>query len=318
MNYIKKIILLKQTNMGKERGVDVSGVCRLECEDELATISLSLLNAPFTSSSEYFCAILLENNCIEIFSLGKKAGSHIKTFSTKNAFKDIAVGIFLCDRDSKALISFGVEGNITEKETLKSFLLYDSESIKENLLKYDDEAVATENYYSLEEDIDKKVSIINGWDNERKDEDFIKHYESQEKEKGCASSSNTLQDEKCVKKGKCYSKEYPYYLDAKGELEELFLKFPSDESLSSTLPNGRFCKITYAEGKHYLVGTLTERGEVKYVCYGVPMEYSNEPPKRLKDYCSFIPLSFFDMQGKGVWMMFQDATTGECVKKEKA
>ena len=64
-----------------------------------------------------------------------------------------------------------------------------------------------------------------------------------------------------------------------------------------------------------IVGLVKEGGKEKYICYGVPAVYSKEPPKELKGFCSFIPLSVFDMKGDGYWMMFQDAVTGECIKK---
>ena len=49
----------------------------------------------------------------------------------------------------------------------------------------------------------------------------------------------------------------------------------------------------------------------------MPSVYSETPPKELDGYCSFIPLSVFDMKGDGFWMMFQDAVTGECIKPGK-
>ena len=310
MNFYKKILILKQASGGKEELIDISGVCRIEHEDDTLTLSLSLINAPFMDKGEYFCLLYLENNDPEIFSLSKKPSSLIKSFN-KKAFKGVSVGIFLVSEEKSTLLSFGTEDGINERAMISLFS-------KENCLRlYDDEAVATENYYSLEENIEKKIDIINGLENgNRKDANSKEHKQGEEEEKECLSTFNALQDEKCVKESIVYTREHPYYLTAEPELEELFSKFPSDESLSQTLPNGRFCKIKYATDKHYLVGTLKEKGEVKYVCYGVPMEYSKEPPSKLKDYCSFIPLSFFDLQGKGVWMMFQDAVTGECIKKK--
>ena len=310
MSFCKKILILKQTKGGKEELIDISGVCRIEHEDDTLTLSLSLINAPFVDKGEYCCLLYLENNAPEIFSLSKKPSSLIKSFN-KKAFNGVSVGIFLVCENKSTLLSFGSEEGISENAIISLFG-------KENCsFTYDDEAVATENYYSIEENIEKKIDFINRAQNgNRKNENSKEYKACEEKEKECFSTFNPLQDEKCAKESNVYTREHPYYLTAEPELEELFTKFPSDESLSQTLPNGRFCKIKYANDKHYLVGTLKEKGEVKYVCYGVPMEYSKEPPSKLKDYCSFIPLSFFDLQGKGVWMMFQDAVTGECIKKK--
>ena len=92
--------------------------------------------------------------------------------------------------------------------------------------------------------------------------------------------------------------------------------------VSSSLAVGDVLKMTdfstvfysVAENKFYVVGLVKENGVEKYICYGVPAKYSPEPPKELKGYASFIPLSVFDLQGDGYWMMFQDAQDGKCVK----
>lgn len=63
------------------------------------------------------------------------------------------------------------------------------------------------------------------------------------------------------------------------------------------------------------MGLTEEKGRPKYICYGVPAKYSPYPPKELAGYCTFIPLSIFEMKGDGFWMLFQDAKTGECVIK---
>ena len=79
-------------------------------------------------------------------------------------------------------------------------------------------------------------------------------------------------------------------------------------------PDSVFVRINYSSEKYYVVGVIKEKNTEKYVCYGVPAAYSETPPKELDGYCSFIPVSIFDMKGDGFWMMFQDATTGECIK----
>ena len=74
------------------------------------------------------------------------------------------------------------------------------------------------------------------------------------------------------------------------------------------------CGAEFSRNKYYTVGVICDEKKPKYICYGVPAESRGEPPDALKGYCSFLPLSVFDLSGKGYWMMFQDAETGECVK----
>ena len=98
----------------------------------------------------------------------------------------------------------------------------------------------------------------------------------------------------------------------KDELDKIFSENPEEDCLKSTVPQSRWVKIEYAGG-YYLVGVVEERKKPKYICYGVPAKYSPYPPKELAGYCTFIPLSVFEMKGDGFWMLFQSAETGECV-----
>ena len=72
--------------------------------------------------------------------------------------------------------------------------------------------------------------------------------------------------------------------------------------------------MNYAEGKYYTVGLIRLDGLPRYICYGVPGKYSLHPPNELAGYCSFLPLSLFDLKGDGYWMLYQDADTGDAVK----
>ena len=78
-------------------------------------------------------------------------------------------------------------------------------------------------------------------------------------------------------------------------------------------PDSVFVKVPYSKEKFYVVGLVKELGVEKYICYGVPSTYSAEPPKALKGYASFIPLSLFNLHGDGFWIMFQDAISGKCI-----
>ena len=324
MNFYKKILVVKQKNSGYSiNGEETSGIVRVEHEDGETNLSLSLINFKSIIGAEYYCAVLFQNNKIEYFSLGKKPSCHVKTFSSHLPFQTFSVGIFIvkegCCVNEGSLVAYASEeGEIVKERLINDFFLaIEKERNANKIEEYNDEAVATENYYSIDEDIEKKVKLIDGWDkNANGDENFNEYNECQEKEEEGKFECDCVQNEENVKEGECYSREHPYYLVAKAELDELFLKFPKDNSLSKIFPNGTFCKIYYSEDKYYTVGTVLEEGEVKYICYGVPGKYSTEPPKNLKEYCSFVPLSIFDLQGEGFWMMFQDAVTGMRVKKE--
>ena len=105
-----------------------------------------------------------------------------------------------------------------------------------------------------------------------------------------------------------------YYDSVKGELDELFEKYPSEDNLQRAVEDSRWVKIEFAPQKYYTVGLMFEKGKPRYICYGVPAANKSEPPAALKGFCSYLPLSLFDLRGKGYWMMYQDADTGRCVE----
>ena len=80
------------------------------------------------------------------------------------------------------------------------------------------------------------------------------------------------------------------------------------------MPDSDWVRIDFGKNKFYVVGVIREGKKPKYICYGVPAEKRGEPPDALKGYCSFLPASLFDLDGKGYWMMYQDAETGKNVR----
>ena len=178
---------------------------------------------------------------------------------------------------------------------------------------YDDEVLATENYFSYDDKIIKDEE--NGYDN-AEFQDELPFDRDQKKANEGGKNSDSAQDETAFTDGEKLRsglEDRPYYLSVRKELESVFSRFPHEKSLEQTLPNSVFVKIRYSKDKFYVVGLIKEEGVEKYLCYGVPATYSPDPPKELKGYCSFIPLSVFDLSGDGYWMMFQDAVSGKCI-----
>ena len=177
---------------------------------------------------------------------------------------------------------------------------------------YDDEVVATENYFEFA-DVDKKNLKIRedgnagNSDEEGREaagsEEIAREDEDAQSLFRFAGSENLREDE-----GACY------YDKVKGELNDLFSTHPAEEELEKCVPLSRWARVTFARNKYYTVGVISDEKRPKYICYGVPAEKRSEPPEAFKGKCSFLPLSLFDPDGKGYWMMFQDAETGQCVK----
>ena len=177
---------------------------------------------------------------------------------------------------------------------------------------YDDEVVATENYYA-NEDVDAvKLTLKEDEDVERADggenENDGAEKGTDEKETQDSYGFGTFVDEEAEK-----PVAGDYYEKIKPELDKLFSEFPSESDLSETVPDSKWVKINYDGDKYYVVGVITDGKKPLYLCYGVAGRYG-EKPDEIKEYCSFIPSSPFSLKGDGYWVMYQDALSGECLK----
>ena len=191
---------------------------------------------------------------------------------------------------------------------------------------YDDERVAKENYYKETAEINEKLlSIKELYDERLRNEngDGTREIEEEQKKGGKDADfipyeKDALKGENGKSDGKPDGESGSYYEKVKDELSAIFTRFPAEEDLTRAYKGSVWAKIFYGENKYYVVGLIKEDGKEKYICYGVPSKYSESPPKVLSGYCSFVPLSIFDLKGDGYFMMFQDAATGKCVRKDQA
>ena len=87
------------------------------------------------------------------------------------------------------------------------------------------------------------------------------------------------------------------------------------ETLSKIIPDGKFCKVKTEDG-YYVFGIIYENQMVKCLCYGVPQERYGIVPKELDGFSQWLPLSTENPDGKGYWITYQDAKTGENIQVE--
>ena len=324
MNYFKKIVVLKQTEDGfSSNSKEVCGIVRLEEENDVLTLQLSLINLKGTLQGEYRLCLIDGKGKLFTFALEKKPQSLKTVLEGSFDFNGVATGLVFVTNDLPVLVAFGrTDGCKFDKISLRKSVAEkcllekkekEKEKEKENENEktaevispvetlYNDEAVATENYYDIKELNDERICT----------ETDLQRDNWQEETQKTAQFDFAFQDEKDAD----FSQEMPYYFTAKKELDSLFDKFPSDESLIRYFPDSKWVKIYYSPEKFYLVGLVRENSSPKYICYGVPDRYSEKAPSALDGFCSFIPLSLFDLKGDGYWMIFQDAITGNCIKK---
>ena len=343
MSFLKKILVLKQIECGYSLpNKTLSGLCRFEIENGVCDLFLTVINILPKEEVNYSLLVVDCKKRAFFFELGKRPlSSKFNFINLPNIEKGVACGIFAESDNIPLTIAFAVDDgfnfsisdfnkiiaekclqnrkNLTKKDLTSSLIQKEKTSESDlpiNLSNaYNDEAVATENYYDFDSQLDYKLNAIKEWNNEdirlpNEQTSLFSQEEAQEE----FDKNNFAKNEKDTCSCKKYSSEFPYYLTVKNELDAIFNKFESENCLIKLFPHSNFVKINYAIDKHYVVGLINEDDKPKYICYGVPGKYSTTAPKELDGFCTFIPLSIFDLSGDGYWMMFQDAVFGCCIK----
>ena len=102
-----------------------------------------------------------------------------------------------------------------------------------------------------------------------------------------------------------------FYLSVKPQLDEIFVCFPECDDLEEVVPNSKWAKIQVEDG-FYVVGLILDGEVVRYISYGVPATKNSCPPSEIRDVAVWLDDGKTD--GKGYWVIYQDAMTGQCLK----
>ena len=106
-----------------------------------------------------------------------------------------------------------------------------------------------------------------------------------------------------------------FYKRVEKQVNNLFVINEPDEILQDILPNGKFCKVKMEDG-YYVFGVIYDDSNPQYICYGIPCAYKSNPPQELEGFCQWLPLDVNNQDGKGYWISYQDAKSGENIKVE--
>ena len=328
MQYQKKVLLLKCVDIALLGKKSLSAISRIEIENGVAEFHLSVVNLPPIFPTTFYALVIDQNKKTFEFDLGARPTSFAGFFNGSLCIENgFAVGLYYVKDNLPQTLAFASENEslfslkdfkrLVADKCLAKFkeIVKDKEPIMPT--EYNDEAVATENYYEIDKEIRQKLYSIK----ENQNEDLwikneLSDCQSQKEEKEEFSFADGAQNEACACLCQEHQRVTPFFDQVKEELQDLFLRFPTEESLEKCFYDSRFVKIQYSENKYYVVGVIKENRTEKYICYGVPAKYSKTPPKELAGYCSFIPKSIFNAFGEGYWLMFQDALTGKCVHLE--
>ncbi len=330
MQYVKKVLVLKNAENNLNLNKRLNGLLRIEIENGVAEAHVSLVNLP-SFALENFFVLFIDGEKKEFeFDLGTRPTSSVHWFPILPKIeKGVCAGVYTIKDSLPLLLGFASDCDFLSLQDFKKVLadrclVRHKKLVKDSVVPeqnpctnpqslYNDEAVATENYFELDDEINEKLLSLKEKENESlqlKNELFDCNCEK-EAQKDLSPNSCT-QNEKDP--AQCQEfKGLRHFDTVRAELDEIFFKFPKDEDLSKHFKNSRWARIYYSQEKYYVVGVVYEDEQEKYICYGVPAKYSKTPPKELDGFCSFIPLSVFDMFGAGYWIMFQDAESGKCV-----
>lgn len=126
------------------------------------------------------------------------------------------------------------------------------------------------------------------------------------KEKECAA---TVDKEKEHSKSVEKEPDEDFFETIKPQLDELFKCYPADKDLMRSVPDSKWVRVDYDKDEFYVVGILYNGTRATHICYGVPGEYSVRPKQKSE----WLPLDYMDPEGKGYWVIFQDALTGKTI-----
>jgi len=170
---------------------------------------------------------------------------------------------------------------------------------------YDDETVASENYYRENED--EQIQPSETHENASSESAAQGQISSQR------TSTQTHADAARVLHPFALDTD-GYYVNVKGEVDALFEKYPRDTALKDAFSCSEWVRIKGTPtAPEYLVGVVYESGKVRYICYAIAAKEGSAPPDEIKNVCSFVPRSPYREQD-GFFVIFQSAATGECLK----
>ncbi len=322
MGFSKSVIILKQLEKGYSlSGKTISAIARLESENEITDLYLTLVNANHEKSGEFVLFLLKDTGEQSYFELSGKNSFNARLYGIKDSL-GFSAGLFYVENSLPVLVAYG-ESDTSKvsvnklKKTFSENIINKLKEEKKNSKDYDDEVVATENYYLNDEELKEKLRLIKEVDDEDDGLSFSTFSGKNQKETtekqtetyGDKNGADYISSEK-------FTESNPYFKSVRKELEDIFNKFKKEETLEKCIPDSKWVKIYFSETKYYVVGLVKEEGAVKYICYGVPSAFSETPPKSLQGFCCFVPRSVIKLKGDGYWMMFQDAISGECVSPE--
>lgn len=100
----------------------------------------------------------------------------------------------------------------------------------------------------------------------------------------------------------------PFYKKIEKNLSELFDTHQQDEELTLLIPSSKWVRVPIEGDGYYVVGVIENDGVPDIICYGVPDKDASNPPQNSSDCRQWMEI---EKGGRGYWMMYQSAVSGE-------
>ena len=275
MDYIKKVLMLRRTDAIKSNIKPLSVLARIEIESGVGEFYISAINLPTLKKSTNYYALVVDRKGKEFeFDLGCRPTSHIKPFyELPSVAEGVAIGLYYITEQIPITLAFASQGDGICLQEFKKIvadkcLLRFKQSIRQEeqdlcqkrqcdcaqstqqildeevLSQYNDEAVATENYYELDDEIKQKLMSIKENDSEnlffeneyannsnkktaQKERHFAYGTEDEKNDCECQKNKGITQQVDYIQEFS--SKEENYYDGVKEELEQIFYSYPVQE-----------------------------------------------------------------------------------------
>jgi len=327
MQYVKKMCILRQVKQGfSGDGKALSGLVKVEQYGKNLAVEVSVINFAPLSSGEYYCLLADRKGKTELLALrGKSLFNILTDMELDNGF----CAVICFAKQDVIPIAYGVngDGKYDWKKMLASAMppsfFKNSPKKQEEVIEaptptiqeeraqsvYDDETLAVDNYYKEEENGQELLQETNP--NAR--------FESAGEKQNEKARADATQDDDAENVLPPFARETDgYYLSVKSEIDELLQKYPKDGTLCGAFSCSEWVRVKGEEDNpQYLVGIVYNGGKARYICYALATETPETPPEEIKDVCAFVPRSPFE-EGKGFFVIFQSASSGECIKPVKA
>lgn len=102
--------------------------------------------------------------------------------------------------------------------------------------------------------------------------------------------------------------EEGFYKKIENSMQELFDRYEGDSELNLLVPDSKWVRVPVENNGYYVVGVIYSDNLPYLICYGVPDKDNTNPPQNSGECRQWLEL---EKGGRGYWMMYQSAKSGQ-------